>query len=353
MSEAAVSRPRSRRPRAAWWPIWAAAAGVLAALLVVWSMLHPRREPVPAALDEAAPASVTLDRAVLRSEPSFESKAVATLTAGTRVTTGPDRGRWIRVEAGGRTGYLPADAVERDADRDARERLGKRVLSLPAVYGVVSEDADVTLAPYPLASRAGRVARGTVIEIHSVDHGYFAFRDKSLGIAFVNSAAVDIVPPDPRQPELSPEKMRPLKNLTVVDLSTSPPPDDEELAAQMENESPAPRPPSMPGRPAAPPAAAASDAAPGLIEPAAVATRVEPSYPESARRAGVEGTVELEVSIDASGRVVEVEVLRGLPMGLSDAAVDAVRRWTWKPARSPQGPVASRRTVRIRFTLGT
>ena len=58
------------------------------------------------------------------------------------------------------------------------------------------------------------------------------------------------------------------------------------------------------------------------------------------------------MSIDASGRVTDVEVLRGLPMGLSDAAVDAVRRWTWKPARSPAGPVASRRTVRIRFTLG-
>jgi TonB family protein len=57
------------------------------------------------------------------------------------------------------------------------------------------------------------------------------------------------------------------------------------------------------------------------------------------------------VSIDASGRVTDVEVLRGLPMGLSEAAADAVRKWTWKPARSPAGPVASRRTVRIRFTL--
>jgi protein TonB len=93
------------------------------------------------------------------------------------------------------------------------------------------------------------------------------------------------------------------------------------------------------------------EAAPGLIEPAVVATRVEPAYPDLPRRAGVEGTVELEVSIDASGRVTDVEVLRGLPMGLSDAAVEAVRKWTWKPARSPSGPVASRRTVRIRFTL--
>jgi protein TonB len=351
MSEAAMSpsRPRRRR-RATWWPFWAAAAGVLLALTLVWSMLHPRRAAVPPGLEESAPASVTIDRAVLRREPSFEAAAVATLAAGTRVRTGPDAGRWARVEADGKTGYLPADAIERDADREARERQAKNLLALPAVYGVVAEDSDVTLAPYPLASRAGRISRGTVIEIHSVDHGYFAFRDKAQGIAFVNSAAVDIVPPDPHQPALSPEKVRPLKNLTVLDLS-APPPEDEEAAAET-----AARPPAPPGSaPHAPPVVpgSAAEAAPGLIEPAVVATRVEPAYPEAARRAGIEGTVELEVSIDAAGRVAEVEVLRGLPMGLSDAAVDAVRKWTWKPAKSPQGPVASRRTVRIRFTLGT
>jgi TonB family protein len=348
MSEAAASRPRRRRPRATWWPFWAAAAGVLATLALVWSMLHPRREPVPAALAEAAPASVTIDRSVLRRDPSFDAAPVVTLAAGARVKTGPDAGRWAPVQADGKTGYLPADAIERDADRDARERLAKKLLALPAVYGVVAEDSDVTLAPYPLASRAGRISRGTVIEIHSVDHGYFAFREKAGGIAFVNSAAVDIVPADPRQPALSPEKVRALKNLTVLDLS-APPPEDEEAASEGAGAPGSP----FAGGGHAPPPPGALEAAPGLIEPATVASRVEPSYPEVARRAGIEGTVELEVSIDATGRVAEVEVLRGLPMGLSDAAVDAVRRWTWKPARSPQGPVASRRTVRIRFTLGT
>jgi len=165
-------------------------------------------------------------------------------------------------------------------------------------------------------------------------------------VGFVNSAAVDIVPPDPRQPEITPEKVRPLKNLTVVDLTGEPPPEDEPSSEETASAPAVPRPP-VPAAPAAP------EAAPGLVEAAAVATRVEPSYPEAARRLGIEGIVELEVSIDASGRVAEVEVTRGLPMGLSDAAVEAVRKWTWRPARTPSGPVASRRTVRIRFTLGT
>ena len=68
--------------------------------------------------------------------------------------------------------------------------------------------------------------------------------------------------------------------------------------------------------------------------------------------AGIDGTVELEVSIDAKGKVTDVEVVRGLPLGLSDAAADAVRHWTYRPARGPGGPVASRKTVRIRFALG-
>jgi protein TonB len=344
MSEAAAPRRRARRARATSWPFWVAAAAVAATLLLVWSMLHPRRPAIPAALEEGAPAVVTLDRVALRRAPSLEAASIASLAAGTRLKTGPDEGRWVRVETDGKTGYLPADAVERDADRDARERRAKALLALPAVYGVVAEDADVTLAPYPLAARAGRLTRGTVIEIHSVDHGYFAFRDKAQGVAFVNSAAVDIVPPDPRQPALAPEKVRPLKNLTVVDLSAEPPPEEEPAS-----DSEAAGTPPVPAPPHAPPAA--PEAAPGLIEPATVATRVEPAYPDLPRRSGVEGTVELEVSIDASGRVSDVEVLRGLPMGLSEAAVEAVRKWTWKPARSPAGPVASRRTVRIRFTL--
>jgi protein TonB len=105
--------------------------------------------------------------------------------------------------------------------------------------------------------------------------------------------------------------------------------------------------------PAAPPQAAAvpAEPAPGLLEPPAVLVRVEPAYPDSARRAGIEGTVELEVSVDAAGKVTDVEVVRGLPLGLSEAAADAVRHWTWRPARTASGPVVSRRTVRIRFVL--
>jgi protein TonB len=211
------------------------------------------------------------------------------------------------------------------------------------VYGVVAEGADVVLAPYPLAARGGRLNRGAVIAIHSVDHSYFAFADKKWGVAFVDSARVDLVPPDPREPAVTPEKVRPLKDLTVVDLAAEPPP-EEDLSDLAEGGAATPRPGVLAPGPPIP-----AEPAPGLLESPSVLTRVDPIFPDAARRAGIEGTVELEVSIDATGKVTDVEVARGLPFGLSESAVDAVRRWTWKPARTASGPVASRKTVRVKF----
>lgn len=60
--------------------------------------------------------------------------------------------------------------------------------------------------------------------------------------------------------------------------------------------------------------------------------RVEPQYTEMARRARLEGTVIVEAVIDEAGRVVNVKILKGLPMGLDKSAVDAVSRWRFEPA---------------------
>jgi TonB family protein len=335
--------PEPRRsPLGDAWPFYAAGVLVAATLLAVYVMLHPRHSGVADA-DAGTPATVTAEEALLQREPSPKGPPLATLAQGKRVRVQAESARWVEVEADGVRGFLPADAVERDADRDARDRRAKTLLAFAPVYGVVGEDTEVALAPYPLAARGGRLAKGTVVAIHSIDHSYFAFADKKWGIAFVDSARVDLVPPDPREPPVVPEKGKPLKDLAVIDLAAEPPPDEEAAADVTEG-----------GTPVVPVPAAAvvpPEPAPGLLEPPSVLSRVEPAYPDMARRAGIEGTVELEVSIDAGGKVTDVEVARGLPLGLSEAAADAVRRWTWRPARTAAGPVASRKTVRVRFLL--
>jgi protein TonB len=63
-----------------------------------------------------------------------------------------------------------------------------------------------------------------------------------------------------------------------------------------------------------------------------VASEVKIPYPEEARRAGIEGTVTLSITIDPEGKVVSVKIVSGPGYGLNEAARDAIRRFRFKPA---------------------
>lgn len=73
-------------------------------------------------------------------------------------------------------------------------------------------------------------------------------------------------------------------------------------------------------------------------EPVPVTT-VQPLYPEFAREAQIQGKVVLHVLVGKDGRVKNVKVAKGVT-GLNDAAMDAVKRWVFKPALSNNKPVA-------------
>jgi protein TonB len=55
-------------------------------------------------------------------------------------------------------------------------------------------------------------------------------------------------------------------------------------------------------------------------------------YPDDARRAGIGGTVRLRLSVDAEGHVTDAKVISGLGAGLDEAAVEAVRKFRFRPA---------------------
>jgi protein TonB len=77
----------------------------------------------------------------------------------------------------------------------------------------------------------------------------------------------------------------------------------------------------------------------------------KPLYTELARRAGIEGTVILQAVIDKQGLVGEVEVLRGLPLGLTESAVAAVERWRFEPATLHGQPVKVYLSLTVKFNL--
>lgn len=86
------------------------------------------------------------------------------------------------------------------------------------------------------------------------------------------------------------------------------------------------------------------------VQASKLVKRVEPEYPELARRARVQGVVALEVKINEKGEVVEAKVIQGHPL-LNQAAVDAVKRWKYHPTLLNGRPVAVVTTVTVPFKL--
>ena len=79
-------------------------------------------------------------------------------------------------------------------------------------------------------------------------------------------------------------------------------------------------------------------------------TRISPLYPDLAREAGVDGTVQVQALVGKDGRVRDVRVTKSIPM-LDDAAKNAVRQWVFKPALSNNKPVAVWVAVPVKFSL--
>lgn len=76
-----------------------------------------------------------------------------------------------------------------------------------------------------------------------------------------------------------------------------------------------------------------------------------PVYPEIARRAGVEGTVWVNMWVTKEGTVKKAVVLKSTAEILNQSALDAATRWTFTPAVMNNGPVAVWVSVPFRFQL--
>jgi TonB family protein len=89
----------------------------------------------------------------------------------------------------------------------------------------------------------------------------------------------------------------------------------------------------------------------GLTPPAPL-QRDAPAYPEALRAIGLEGTVEVALTVLRDGGVGWVRVVRATPRGyFEQAASEGVRRWRFRPAMQGGGPVECRMRTRVRFAL--
>jgi len=117
----------------------------------------------------------------------------------------------------------------------------------------------------------------------------------------------------------------------------------------------APPPPPPPGERSGMAGPATGTEAGGFVvwvDDPVVVTRVAPAYPDLAQRAEATGTVEVLVTIDREGFVRSASIHRSTAIGvLEDAALDAARRWRFRPARQRGQAVEARTVLRFRFRL--
>ena len=78
---------------------------------------------------------------------------------------------------------------------------------------------------------------------------------------------------------------------------------------------------------------------------------VPAEYTAEAREARIQGVVILQLVLDEKGRVADVKALKGLPYGLTESAITAVRQWRFEPATRNGVPVAVKYNVTINFRL--
>jgi len=84
----------------------------------------------------------------------------------------------------------------------------------------------------------------------------------------------------------------------------------------------------------------------GNVQAARIINSLQPVYPKEARKKGIAGIVRLRVLLAKDGTVGEIEVLSGHPL-LQQAALDAVRQWTYHPTLLNGEPVEIDTTIDV------
>ena len=287
------------------------------------------RMPVAAAGEGEVKAVVSLERVEVRSGPTGDAPRAGTLARGAEVRLRGYSGGFARVLLpSGAEGWLPAGSFERQPDREARRERTGAVARFAPQPGRMLEPTQLFLAPDYGAAQYGRLEEGASLEVLLADHDFYGVLLPGKVLAFVPARSVRLV-----APALAPAP-------TPIQAVAGPPggPGGQ---------------PSFPPTPPAPEVVhqVPYEALPADAEAPVLVTRVDPRYPEFARKAGLSGDVQLRVLVDVDGRVSRVEVVAGAPGGLTEAATEAVRRWVYEPARVGGRPIAVWKMVRVHFAI--
>jgi TonB family protein len=77
---------------------------------------------------------------------------------------------------------------------------------------------------------------------------------------------------------------------------------------------------------------------------------IDPAFPDAARKNGVEGTVKVNFTFGADGKIHDVVVEQNLPFGVGDAVKKAIEEMSFTPARLSGKPVDMKASFTYRIT---
>ncbi len=89
---------------------------------------------------------------------------------------------------------------------------------------------------------------------------------------------------------------------------------------------------------------------PGVVRPQ-YKFKVEPKYPESAKKAGKEGEVLLQATIDEKGIPTDIVAKTDIGFGFEEAAIAALKKTTFRPATKGGNPISLEVEIPYSFTL--
>jgi TonB family protein len=82
-----------------------------------------------------------------------------------------------------------------------------------------------------------------------------------------------------------------------------------------------------------------------------ILSKAEAAYTAKAKQARVEGTVMLRVTFLANGKIGNITPISGLPLGLTESAMEAARKIVFEPAKRNGVPYSVIKTLAYTFTL--
>ena len=89
---------------------------------------------------------------------------------------------------------------------------------------------------------------------------------------------------------------------------------------------------------------------PGVVRPQ-YKIKVEPKYPETATKAGKEGQVVLQATIDENGIPRDIVAITDIGFGFEEAAIAALKKTTFRPATKGGNPISLQVEIPYSFTL--